>query len=477
MKHFKCIFCKVSFTTFGGLTRHIVRTHKIPTKKYYDTYLKKKGEGICPVCGKKTSFINCSVGYHKHCSLKCSNSDIETIKKSRKTTFKHLGVYNAAQSAEVQKKIRINSRKKHGVNHPNQVESKKRKTFNTKKERYGDGNYNNRKKAFKTMEDKFGVYSYNKTEEFKKKISRIQRANAKTRMIKTRKTNNKKYGTDYPAQNPVIYKKCIVGRKQPKSEKYFQKLLKKKGLDFKKEYYIKNKVWQHHFDFAIFKNGKLKCLVEIDGEYYHGLCGDCDGYHVMGYNDYLRRYLIPNSVKFLVIDSKRLDEGFEELLRILPMKYKYWKKEILSSIPKNIENAIPKFDKNRMLYDWKRLCKYSVIYKHSFIGKSILLNFCKSRIIEDIGSEWKSLRKTLYKSPCSSHHLLEGFDIFKNPSKLREKFRKKYKGVKEVIVKHHSPENMLAICSLGKTYISKEPIDKESKRIIRFLNLKAYEEI
>ena len=152
------------------------------------------------------------------------------------------------------------------------------------------------------------------------------------------------------------------------------------------------------------------------------------------------------------------------------MKYKDWKKEMLRSIPKNIEEAIPKFSKKRMLYDWKRL-KTIPYYKHSYIGKSILLNFCRSHWKE---FDWKSIRKTLYKSPVSSYHLLEGLDHFKNVVQLREKFRKKYRSVKEVIVKKHSPEKMLAICSLGKTYISKEVIDKESIQIIKFLKLDAY---
>lgn len=281
-----------------------------------------------------------------------------------------------------------------------------------------------------------------------------------------------RYGHRYYLQDPNNLKNYLKNRGIPKSEKYFSKLLRKAKIEFKKEFYINSENIAHNFDFAIFKNGKLKCLVEIDGEYFHELIIDNVGY--FRNIDEKRWDLVPDKVKYLVIDSTRLDEGFEELLRIFPMKYKDWKKEMLKSIPKNIEGAIPKFSDKRMYKDWDNLKKFKYI-KKAYICKSILLNFCKSRIVEALGDEWKEIRKTLYKSPCSSHHLLEGFDIFKNPSKLREKFRKKYKGVKEVIVKHHSPEKMLAICSLGKTYISKEPIDKESKRIIKFLNLNAFQ--
>ena len=75
---------------------------------------------------------------------------------------------------------------------------------------------------------------------------------------------------------------------------------------------------------------------------------DCDGVHAISSKDYLRWSLVPNKVKFLTIDSLRLEEGIKELLRILPMKYKDWKKEMLRSIPKNIKYAIPRFDKNRL---------------------------------------------------------------------------------------------------------------------------------
>lgn len=153
------------------------------------------------------------------------------------------------------------------------------------------------------------------------------------------------------------------------------------------------------------------------------------------------------------------------------MKYKDWKKEMLRSIPRDIEEIIPKFNKKRMLYDWNRLCDLDY-NKDAFLGKSILLHFCRSHWNN---FDWKSIRKTLYKSPCSEHHLLEGLDHFKNVSVLGEKFRKKYKDDKFVVFKHHSPEAMLAICSLDKTYISKEPIDEESIKIIRFLNLKVAE--
>lgn len=317
-----------------------------------------------------------------------------------------------------------------------------RKARNTKEQRYGDENYNNREKQ--------------------------------------RKTNLNRYGFEIASKHPEVHYKNVKERRKKhggfdsEPERLFSKLLKKSGILYKYDYYVIKNNDIHYFDFAIFKNDKLKCLVEIDGSYYHGLDEDSNGFTVNAEKDYDRFNFVPDKVKFLIIDAYDLNTGLLELKRILPMKYKDWKKEMLRSIPKNIEDAIPKFDKNRMRKDWKHLCNYDYNEK-AFLGKSILLNFCRSRLLDKLKNDWKSLRKTLYLSPCSEHHLLEGFEIFKNTSQLKEKFRIKYEGKSKVIVKHHTPEKMLAICSLGKIYISKEPIDKESKRIAKFLKLKIKE--
>jgi endogenous inhibitor of DNA gyrase (YacG/DUF329 family) len=69
----KCEICGREFKNFKTLARHL-RTHKITSKNYYDKYLKKEGEGICPICGKETNYINLNKGYRKFCSKKCAKS-------------------------------------------------------------------------------------------------------------------------------------------------------------------------------------------------------------------------------------------------------------------------------------------------------------------------------------------------------------------------------------------------------------------
>lgn len=63
----ECPICKKLFTR---LCSHMIGTHNYTKQQYYDTYIKKPDEGICPVCNNKIKFNG--RGYHTFCSCKCS---------------------------------------------------------------------------------------------------------------------------------------------------------------------------------------------------------------------------------------------------------------------------------------------------------------------------------------------------------------------------------------------------------------------
>lgn len=76
-----CAICNVSFkskadlkSVYTKLFYHLTSVHGINSKKeYYDTYLKKDpNEGICPICGKETTFKSIDAGYNTFCSASCS---------------------------------------------------------------------------------------------------------------------------------------------------------------------------------------------------------------------------------------------------------------------------------------------------------------------------------------------------------------------------------------------------------------------
>lgn len=122
---FICEICKEDFSNLNGLSHHIKKTHKLEQKEYYDKFIKKPDEGICPCCGKNTSYNR--FGYRRFCSIRCNgtftlhqtaeNKDkrIKAIQNSKNIKLSH----NTKEFIEHQSKIRTDyykdeeNRKKH----------------------------------------------------------------------------------------------------------------------------------------------------------------------------------------------------------------------------------------------------------------------------------------------------------------------------------------------------------------------------
>lgn len=89
-----CKICEEEFKNLNGLIKHSKSIHNISSKKYYDKYLKKEGDGECVVCGNKTTYRNVGTGYLKNCSIECRNKnkdikrDYSKGKKQSKETIK-----------------------------------------------------------------------------------------------------------------------------------------------------------------------------------------------------------------------------------------------------------------------------------------------------------------------------------------------------------------------------------------------------
>lgn len=122
---FDCKICSFSGKSNNSLSAHIYQNHSLKRKEYYDMYLKKDNEGICPICSKETSFRGNN--YLKFCSIKCSHSSDEwRLKNSNAKKGKK-------QSKEIVEK-RIN----------NTDQKKKQETREkTLLKRYNNKHYNN----------------------------------------------------------------------------------------------------------------------------------------------------------------------------------------------------------------------------------------------------------------------------------------------------------------------------------------------
>ena len=114
-----CKICYSKWDGFIGLNSHISQKHKFSSKEYYDKFLKKERDGFC-ICGKSTSYLNLKLGYSKHCSYKCSNSDPEVKARKEQSYLAKYGIEHPWKNREVLKKTRATWFKKYGVEFPSQ---------------------------------------------------------------------------------------------------------------------------------------------------------------------------------------------------------------------------------------------------------------------------------------------------------------------------------------------------------------------
>jgi hypothetical protein len=169
---FTCQICQKEYPTLSHLSRHI-NNHKITKKEYYDKYLKKNHEGICPICHSLTSYTNkWQNAYKIYCSEKCKKCGVP--KSVEKTSLKIYGVSNVNKLEGVRNKIKKTNEKIYGNSCPMQND---------------DIQKNIRENNFKKM----GV-------ELPFQSKKIQKKGAKTR--------KEKYGAEYTYQSPFLYDKC-----------------------------------------------------------------------------------------------------------------------------------------------------------------------------------------------------------------------------------------------------------------------------
>ena len=81
--NYKCKVCNKEFKNATALTSHLNSKHSLSSKTYYDKYIKKDNEGVCPICGKITRYTRLSTGYKKFCSIKCSRQSKEVLNNIR----------------------------------------------------------------------------------------------------------------------------------------------------------------------------------------------------------------------------------------------------------------------------------------------------------------------------------------------------------------------------------------------------------
>lgn len=198
---YKCEICKNEYNSIQSLSNHISRGHKLKIQEYYDKFLLKANENKCLECGNKTTFINYRLGYHKFCSLKCVENNEEIKNRILKTNEhlhggigfaseelrnKTLKTYNDKNNTDIKifglvawneesrnkrnKTISENGKLSNAVSEiwkcrtEEDIKTITNKTKQTKRQRFGDENYNNIQQSIETK-----IKKYKRLEGFNKK--------------------------------------------------------------------------------------------------------------------------------------------------------------------------------------------------------------------------------------------------------------------------------------------------------------------
>ena len=220
------IFCKECNTqtdfVIDSFSRfHLKKYHNMNMQEYYDKHMKKENEGLCIVCGKKTTFRSYTRGYAEFCSNFClNNSDEMSIRVSeskKNLDYKKINI-----------KIKNTMVERYGVEHALQNKKIKNKMEESNMKKYGTATTiclpHVRNAAKKAIDDNFKEVNL-------KRGASIHKS-SKNASIKRKDTVFKKYGVEFVLQDKIIVnksqqtKKIKYGFKTDKELKEFEKYRK-----------------------------------------------------------------------------------------------------------------------------------------------------------------------------------------------------------------------------------------------------------
>jgi hypothetical protein len=260
---FICEECNRTFISYQSLRNHIRHSHKnISQKLYYDKWRKTEMDDKCKICDDNACFISLFYGYKGGCCKKHINL-YAYKKKSQKMKIKY-GVENQFQRKDIKEKIKIINIKNFGVEYPSQSKEILLKGKKTKKEKYGNENYNNVEKRNKTNILKYGYNTILKDKQ-KMKDAIINKYGVEN-VMKLSNIFQKQQISGFLAKQ---YRKTNIYYRGSYEfdflEKYYDIFSDiKNGPSIKYKYKYKNRTY--HSDFYI---PFLNLIVEIKSKYYY----------------------------------------------------------------------------------------------------------------------------------------------------------------------------------------------------------------
>lgn len=204
--------------------------------------------------------------YSKELKQKQLQSSINHFGKdninNRKKAIETYKNHTEEQTKDIQQRTIATNIERYGVANPTQLKEIYEKIENTKLQKYGNKNFNNRDKAKQTCLEKYGVSSWTKTDMFKQQMTNCNEQRIQ-KQYKTKKDNNSFIfsKTELKVYELLKTKFSIVER-QYKSEKY----------PFKCDFYIPsedlyieyNGIWTHgKHPFNSADNDDLKQLEKL----------------------------------------------------------------------------------------------------------------------------------------------------------------------------------------------------------------------
>lgn len=390
---FKCTICGQELGS-KGISSHLRRLHGISNQEYYDKFLKKEGEGICPICHKETKFDTILTGYRKYCSTKCLNLDPETREKIKNTSLERYGVACNLNQDNIKDKAKKNS----------QSQEAKEKRAKTNQAKYGVSNVFSsstiQEKIKQTNLDKYGVEYTGQSEQVKAKIKQTEIDRYGTHhtqlaevKAKTKATNRIKYGVDNPYQNKEVQEKAKATNQERYGvdnvfaskdiqEKIQQTNIEKYGTAHPLQNpEIRDKMLSHKADaIAVFeKENNCTCVQTLRKQYGTGWLQ----------NEALRDKIVFNHNEITYVHNKdisKITEYIEELGSHLEKDiYEYVKSIYAGTIIQRTRKVIPPQELDIYLPDKKLAIEVNGKYYHSLDTIPKDYHFNKSKQCEKQG--------------------------------------------------------------------------------------------
>lgn len=178
-KSMVCCICGFEGKSHNSLSAHIRHRHSMTVKDYFDKYI-EPWEHKCIRCGNPTRFQTLGTGYRQACN------DALCMRDARQHTC--LEEYGIATYNNPEKQLPA-------VRNISEEEKARRvrKSKATKRERYGNENYQNVEKIRDTCRKRYGVDWALQADVVKEKIRLVHRT---------------KRGVDYPSQSPECRQKA-----------------------------------------------------------------------------------------------------------------------------------------------------------------------------------------------------------------------------------------------------------------------------